>query len=480
VVLRVRSEAASDTFITQRVNNVDHEMRCQMSIMCADLDEETALTVPNERGERAPDGWDSATYFGRAAFGDPTFVHFGTAGASNLTDIGPDESAAELLFRVAERLTPTDARLAREVYLEAISLEISRGRGAQLGSPGKGTGFPPLPPLPRSPQATDLALEGLVRRYRDGYSAGLSQLSQALDAFTNEHGVTDRSRWRRLMACIAMDLWDDERWQCVASVALDGAGSGGPDAGGAQVDPNLGIVVSSDFRSISMATYAKAVICNGLGRYEEAREAARWAVERDDLGFSGWALSELVEAAARSGRADVATRALAALRHRAQSSGTHLALGIGSRGSALLSEGKVAESHYQQSVEHLERTLVRVHLARSRLVYGEWLRREGRRVDARAQLRAAETMFNDIRANAFAERTRRELQATGETVHKRTYADFSELTPQEDQIARLASSRLTNSEIGTQLYISPRTVEWHLRKIFRKLGVTSRRELRFS
>ena len=149
-------------------------------------------------------------------------------------------------------------------------------------------------------------------------------------------------------------------------------------------------------------------------------------------------------------------------------------------GPCSVTEGEAADAHYRESIEYLSRTRVPVHLARSHLVYGEWLRRQGRRVDARLQLRSAQMMFDDMGSKAFADRTRRELLATGETVHKRTFAAYSELTPQEDQIARLAGSRLTNSEIGTQLFISPRTVEWLLRKVFTKLGVTSRRELRFS
>ena len=165
------------------------------------------------------------------------------------------------------------------------------------------------------------------------------------------------------------------------------------------------------------------------------------------------------------------------LRNRARVSGTNLALGIESRACGLVSEGEVADVHYRESIEYLSRSHVPIQLARSHLVYGEWLRREGRRVDARLQLRSAQMIFEATGSKAFAERTRRELLATGETVHKRTFAAYSELTPQEDQIARLASSRLTNSEIGIQLFISPRTVEWHLRKVFNKLGVTSRREL---
>jgi DNA-binding CsgD family transcriptional regulator len=278
-----------------------------------------------------------------------------------------------------------------------------------------------------------------------------------------------------------MDLWDDQHCQDVSARRPAASEEGGLTAPhGATVDANLGMVASSDYRSISTDAYSKSVVCNGLGRYEEARDAARWVVERDDLGLAGWALSELVEASTRSGHNALAAQAHASLRDRALASGTDLAFGTGSRASALVSEGEAADVHYRESIEYFGRTNIVVHLARSHLVYGEWLRREGRRVDARSQLRRAQIMFDELGSKAFVERTHRELLATGETVHKRTFSAYSELTPQEDQIARLAGSRLTNSEIGTQLFISPRTVEWHLRKVFTKLGVTSRRELRFS
>ena len=172
------------------------------------------------------------------------------------------------------------------------------------------------------------------------------------------------------------------------------------------VDADLGIVVSSDSRSISTDAYSKAVICNGLGRYEEARAAARWVVERDDLGLSGWALSELVEASIRTGQKGLATRAFMRLRNRTRVSGTNLALGIESRACGLVSEGEVADVHYRESIEYLGRSHVPIQLARSHLVYGEWLRREGRRVDARLQLRSAQMIFEATGSKAFAERTR--------------------------------------------------------------------------
>ncbi|HEY1566932.1 MAG TPA: LuxR C-terminal-related transcriptional regulator [Solirubrobacteraceae bacterium] len=195
-------------------------------------------------------------------------------------------------------------------------------------------------------------------------------------------------------------------------------------------------------------------------------------------GLVGWSLVELVEAATRSGRPELAAAALPRLEERARAAGTDWALGDLARSRALMSEGEVADALYREAIERLARTRVRVELARTHLVYGEWLRREHRRVQAREQLRVAHDMLGAIGAEAFAERARRELLATGETVRKRTAERLDELTTQEAQVARLAAEGRTNPEIGAQLYISPRTVEYHLRKVFAKLGISSRKELR--
>jgi DNA-binding CsgD family transcriptional regulator len=230
-------------------------------------------------------------------------------------------------------------------------------------------------------------------------------------------------------------------------------------------------------RAIALAEYARAVLYNGLGRYEGARVAAQRACEHEDLGLSARALPELVEASARSGRLDVAAAALWRLEQGTRGGGTEWALGIHARSRALLSDRDDAERLYQEALARLTGSRVALHLARAQLLYGEWLRRESRRVDAREQLRAAYETFSRIGTDGFAERARRELLATGETVRKRTVETRDELTPQEAQIARLAGDGLTNPEIGSQLFISPRTVEWHLRKVFTKLGVRSRRQL---
>jgi DNA-binding CsgD family transcriptional regulator len=218
---------------------------------------------------------------------------------------------------------------------------------------------------------------------------------------------------------------------------------------------------------------------NGLGRYDEALVAAVEATESaPQIFIATWALSELIEAASRTGNAEQARNALARLGEQTEASDADWALGVFAHARALLSEGDAAERLYREAVDCLGRTRLRPHLARAHLLYGEWLRREGRRADGRGQLRTAHEAFVAIGMEAFAERARRELVATGETVRKRTDQTRDQLTPQEEQIARLARQGLSNPEIGAQLYLSPRTVEWHLRKVFAKLGISSRRQLR--
>jgi ATP/maltotriose-dependent transcriptional regulator MalT len=228
----------------------------------------------------------------------------------------------------------------------------------------------------------------------------------------------------------------------------------------------------------SWADWAEAVLYNGLGRYEEAALAAgRGTSTSFEPWVSMWALPELVEAAARIGSVDIARDALARLAETTQPSATEFALGIEARSRALLSHGAAADALYREAIERLARTRLRPELARAHLLYGEWLRREQHRVHAREQLRAAHAQFTSIGMEAFAERTRRELVATGEKVRKRTVETRDELTAQEHQIAQMARDGLSNAEIGAQLFVSPRTVEWHLRKVFTKIGIHSRREL---
>jgi DNA-binding CsgD family transcriptional regulator len=224
---------------------------------------------------------------------------------------------------------------------------------------------------------------------------------------------------------------------------------------------------------------ASAVLYNGQGRYEEALAAAQQAsAHPQELLFSTWGLVELIEAAARSGKPEPAAVALRRLSDKTRASGTDWALGIEARSRALLSGNEAAERLYREAVERLARTRVHVELARAHLVYGEWLRRERRRLDAREQLRSAHELFSQFGMEAFAERARVELEATGEHARKRTPETRDDLTPQEAQISRRAAEGATNQDIAAQLFISPSTVDYHLRKAFRKLGVKSRHQLK--
>lgn len=237
-------------------------------------------------------------------------------------------------------------------------------------------------------------------------------------------------------------------------------------------------VARGEGRLLGLTGYATAVLYNGLGRYEDAFTAARDACEYDDFGIHGWCLFELVEAATRTGADDAASQAVDRLEERAGASGTDWGLGALANAQAMLADDDNADQLYTEAIERLGRTNIVVHLARTRLLYGEWLRRANRRVDARRELSEAYETFTRIGAQAFAERARRELVATGEKVRRQQSSSGGELTAQEAQIARLAADGLTNQEIGAQLFISTHTVEWHLRKVFVKLGITSRRQLR--
>jgi len=236
-------------------------------------------------------------------------------------------------------------------------------------------------------------------------------------------------------------------------------------------------IARGEGRGIGGVAYATAVLYNGLGRYDDALASAQRVCEYEDLGVFGFSLVELVEAGARSGAYEEAAGALRQLEERTSAAGTDWGLGIQARSRALLLEGADADSLYRDAIERLERTRIAVELGRAHLVYGEWLRRENRRLDARQHLRIADDMFSRAGAEAFAERTRRELLATGETARRRSSETLGILTAQEAQIARLAQEGLSNPEIGAQLFISPRTVQYHLHKVFQKLEITSRNQL---
>ncbi|MGN6170411.1 MAG: helix-turn-helix transcriptional regulator, partial [Solirubrobacteraceae bacterium] len=228
---------------------------------------------------------------------------------------------------------------------------------------------------------------------------------------------------------------------------------------------------------VAISQYARAVLCNGSGQYEEALVAASSASEYREVVAENWGLSELIESAARTGNIDLATNALSRLAGKARATGTGWALGIEARSRALLSQGDHAEAGFRRALEHLSRTRVRAELARTHLLYGEWLRRESRRSDAREQVRAAHELFTAIGMELFAERARRELLATGVHVQISTAETRGNLTAQERQIAGLARDGLSNPEIGARLFLSQHTVAYHLRKVFDKLGIHSRREL---
>jgi DNA-binding CsgD family transcriptional regulator len=229
----------------------------------------------------------------------------------------------------------------------------------------------------------------------------------------------------------------------------------------------------------SAGEYVTAVLYNGLGRYGDALSAARKATRHPgDLAFFKSGLIELIEAAARSGKRELAADALRRLSQTTTASGTDWALGIEARSRALLSDGEVADALYREAIALLGRADARMELARAHLLYGEWLRRQRRRVDAREQLRTAHRLFTEFTTEAFAERTRIELDATGQHSRKRTAETRDDLTPQEAHVSRLAADGATNQEIAAQLFISPNTVDYHLRKAFRKLGVRSRHQLK--
>ena len=449
--------------------------------------------------------------------------------------------APPLFLEAAKRLESLDERLAREAYLEALGAAIFAGR---LNA------HPTLTEIaetaraalaqPARPDLIDLLLDGVAKRFTDGYSAAAAPLRRALEVFRRQADAGDAAgtRWFWLAWVLAADLWDDVLLDELATRAVRRARDSGmleqlpialvyragvhvyagefsAAAGLVQEANSIAAATGNaalgyasvlldawrsdeataldrfawalsdadrrgEGRAIGQSRYFSAILHNGLGRYDEALTDARTACGHDDLGVRGFALVELIEAAARGGSPDVAAEALRELELRAGAAGTDWALGILARSAALLATGADADALYREALERLARTRVVVHLARARLIYGEWLRRESRRRDAREQLRSAYDMFQVMGAGAFAERARRELVATGETARPRTVSASTDLTPQEVQIVRLAVEGQSNPEIGSQLFISPRTVEYHLSKVYTKLGIGSRRELRRS
>jgi ATP/maltotriose-dependent transcriptional regulator MalT len=443
--------------------------------------------------------------------------------------------AVPLLLDAARQLEPLDPALARETYLEALRAASIGGR---LGDGARAAAQAACrAPSPEGvPRAVDLLLEGLALRFTAGYAASAPTLKRALSAVRDQ---AERSRqdvrWPWSARRVAPDLFDDDSWHALATrnvqIARDAGAlavlplalnylatlrifEGDLDPAASLLDEAeaiadatgtapivFGRLLLAGFRGdetqasmlieasesaaiargegvvLTFAELARAVLHNGLGHYQAALDPAQSASAQDELMVSVRSLPELVEAAARCGRTDLAADALERLCERTQAAGTELALGFEARSRALLSDGEAAERLYREAIKRLGGTRMRPALVRAHLLYGEWLRRENRRADAREQLRTAYDRLTAMGMQAFAERARRELLATGETVRKRTVQARYELTVQELQIARLAGDGLSNSDIAAQLFLSARTVEWHLRKVFSKLGIGSRREL---
>jgi DNA-binding CsgD family transcriptional regulator len=448
-------------------------------------------------------------------------------------------AASPLLLAAARRLEGIDAGRAREAYLEAVSAALFAGHlaspGADVLAVSRAAREAPSPPHPV--RAPDRLLDGLAATFREGYRAGLPALRQALDAFGEQMSPVEELRWLWLAGVAALNAWDDARWEALSRRHVQLAREAGavgelplalssraltllftgelaaavPLAEQARTvtaatDGNLapygalGAVAlrgreteatalirdagweaaqRGEGAGVTFTNWASAVLHNSLGRHDEALAAAeRGSADQNELGLAPWCLTELIEAAARAGQPGRASAALRILSEITSAAGTDWALGTQARSRALLADSGSAEQLYLEAIERLGRTRVRTELARAHLLYGEWLRRAGRRADAREQLRESHAMLEAMGADAFAERARRELQAAGETVRKQAVEENKSLTAQEAQVARLAAEGHTNPEIGARLFISSRTAEYHLHKVFSKLGISSRRQLR--
>jgi len=444
--------------------------------------------------------------------------------------------ATTQLLEAADRLRTLDPELARETYLEALTAAIFAGPLAEPGTSSadvaRAAKAAPQAPAPRG---VDLLLDGLVALLTESYLAAAPILRQAHRAFGDEMPQDEQLRWMWGGTVSAMHLWDDEAWERLADRHLQlvremGALSDLPNAlghrgqmhvfageltaaaslheaiqeatglTGSRVAPYHAVGVMAmrgrdaearrfmdkartevsqrgEGAGLEFIDWAEAVLYNGLGRYAEALTAARRVLEEAELVPVNWVMPELIEAAVRTGDRALAAETQQQLTARATASGTEWALGLAARSHALVVGDEDADDLYVEAIKHLTHTRVAVDLARAHLLYGEWLRRQNRRVDAREQLRIAYDMFTTFGTEAFAERTRIELLATGGHARSRTVETLGQLTPQEEQISRLVAQGNTNREIAAQLFISPRTVEYHLHKAFHKLGVRSRTEL---
>ena len=446
--------------------------------------------------------------------------------------------APPLLLRAARRLEPLDVGLARETYLDAWGAALFAGRLATDGNLLDVSRAAKAAPPGRSTRPSDLLLDGLATLIIDGLAAAAPMLREAASTFAaDESSVEENFRWGWLTTVPSNLLWDEDTWHEINVRQLELAREAGalarlpidltaqaillawrgelPGATAAIAEADdvthatntriapYGAMLLAALRGreaeatalidstveeataggqgigVQYAQWVAAILFNGLGRYEQALALSRRACDDDfELFIGAWALAELIEASVRSGKPELGSSAMERLTSATAPAGTDWALGVEARSRALLTEGETAETSYREAVERLGSTRLRPELARAHLLYGEWLRRENRRVDARAQLHTAHDMFMTIGMEGFAERARIELLATGEKVRKRSVETRGQLTPQEAQIARLARDGYSNPEIGARLFLSHRTVEWHLHKVFSKLGVSSRRELR--
>jgi DNA-binding CsgD family transcriptional regulator len=446
--------------------------------------------------------------------------------------------ATPLLLAAARELEPIEPNLARATYLEALSAARFAGPLADIADlltvSQAALAGPPMPPAPRP---SDLLLQGLAVQNAEGYAAGAPLLKVALSAFERETPLPpEEARWLSLALWAAADLWDDETWRRLTIRELERARKSGAltaiplalsmlsyihatsgelaaaesllneirtagEATGIPAQPYLPLWIAAlrgretETRDLIQAAldeaavrgegyatfvteHVTAVLYNGLGRYSEALAALRrQAVDPSYRDGSPRPMAEVIEAAVRSGEPQLAQLALAQFAETTTAAGTDWALGVEARSRALLSDGEAAEALYLEAIERLGRTGIRFQFARAHLLYGEWLRRERRRLDAREQLRTAHELFSEFGVEAFAERARVELEATGERARKRTVDTLDQLTPQETQIARLAAEGHTNREIAARMFLSASTVEYHLRKAFRKLDIKSRAQL---
>ncbi|MFD8565517.1 AAA family ATPase [Streptomyces sp. NPDC059639] len=443
-----------------------------------------------------------------------------------------------LLLEAAKRLQPYDSDLAGQTYRDALYAALTAGRLATGGVRDVAEAVLSVPGHVGTLRHEGLLLTGLARAITAGYSVGAPSALEAVEAFRAE----DFSRegvlgWLPLVCRTAHNVWDFAAWSELSARLVDLARSNGAlavlpsalllrlsnrvfagdlrgasslaveanaigEATGSSFFAHYGALVVEPFRGREAATrqaietvthdrllqaegkattatqWAAAVLCNGLGRYEEAFASAERGCENpQELGLSLQSRVELVEAAVRLGRTAPAAEAVRTIEEMARVSGTSWALGTASATRALISGGEIADGLHREAIEQLDTAGTRMDSARARLRYGEWLSVEGRRAEARAQLSEAHEMLGEAGAEAFAERARRALQSAGVKVRKKGVATSAVLTEKEVEIARLAGEGFTNPEIGARLFLSPHTVEWHLRKVFAKLGISSRKEI---